>query len=207
MGRTKTYKEYTIKLIHPEFGEHYLYYIRNNYGAGKIDHSYIFTKNLNKVTKWKTFKYVESEMEGIKKRLTDNKCNILLDFGSEVKEELIPIMIYSRKKYYFDIKFAASQKLIDTATNNITALNISLLNDSNMITEAIKNCNHVEKDFIKIIKKFQQQIVDYRTDYYFLEKCKNNGVIIDIVDASYGFRLTKLKTLKLFSETNDEIEE
>ncbi|MEI7847944.1 MAG: hypothetical protein WCK35_19240, partial [Chloroflexota bacterium] len=83
----------------------------------------------------------------------------------------------------------------------------SLINDSELITESIRNFKHIEQNFLKTIRNFEQQIVSYRKDYYFLEKCKTNCIIIDIIDASYGFRLTKLKTLKLFSETENEIEE
>lgn len=198
MGRIKTNKEYTIKLIHPEFGEYYLYYIRNNsYGNGI---SYIFTKNLNKVLTWKTIKYVEEEMKSIKDRLSNVTGDILLSFGENVNEELKPRLIYSRKKYFFKVSFATSHALMEEAQNNINSLNISLLTDSELIFETIKNGMHFEKEFSKIIKNLDSQISKYRTEYFFLEKSKTNGVFVDIVDASYNFRFLKLKNLNNLSD-------
>lgn len=213
MGRIKTNKEYSIKLIHPEFGEYYLNYIRDNnqycygYAKNKIGYSYIFTKNLNKVTTWKNAKTIESTINLIKDSLCNGTCEILLSLGKEVKEEIIDKLICSRKKYYFRILFATSQPLIDEAKKNINSLNISLLRDSELIMEAIKNGGHIEKDFSKQIKKLDSQVSKYRTDYLFLEEAEKSGVLLDIVDASYGFRFLKLKNLKNLNNESEELEE
>jgi len=138
--------------------------------------------------------------------LQKNEGHILLEFGEEPKDELKDKLTVSRKKYYFTIKSIMSKQLIKTAKDNVDKLNESLVDDSKMITKLIKKNKHVEKDFMSIINKLTTDVNMYRKDYKFLEKNKDaEPVYLDIVDASYGFRLLKLKTLKKM-QTEDEIQ-
>ena len=199
-GRVKSRKDYTIKLVHPEMGEFYFHYYNRDYTR----YNYYFTQNLNKVKVWKTSKFVESQIKDIFDKLDDKKGKVFLEFGEEPNEEMKSKLTISRKKYYFTINSIMSKIHIDNAKNNISELNETLVNDSKLITKLIRKNKHIEKDFMKIINKLTNDINMYRKDYNFLEKSKDSEpVFIDIVDASYGFRLLKLKTLKKVQIENE----
>ena len=192
-GRAKSHKDFTIKLNHPEMGDFYYHYHNNGgYYSGHSGHrqTYYFTQNLNKVTTWKTSKYAETQIKEIFDTLQKNEGHILLEFGEEPNEELKGKLTISRKKYYFTVKSIMSKHLIKTAKDNVDKLNESLVNDSKMITKLIKKNKHIEKDFLSIINKLT-------TDA--------EPVFLDIVDASYGFRLLKLRTLKKI-QIEDEVQ-
>lgn len=209
MARKKILKDYTIKITHPEFGEYYLNYIRNNYGySSTIDVSYLFTKNLNKVKTWKTTKSIESEIKFMQERLVKNRGEILLIFGSDVDDELKTRMVVSCKRYYFKITSFVDKIKINAAKNNISLLDSTLISDSELITEGIKNGDHIiDKTFVKKIKQLQSDISNYKEDYLYLEKNKDVDVTVDIADASYGFRLLKLKNLRKVKDDVEELED
>jgi hypothetical protein len=203
MGRRKTNKEYTIRLVHPELGEFYYHYTNGDWGRN----TYFFTRDLHKVTTWKTVKYVDGEIKKIILNLdAKSKSKILLEFGKDVpKEELLLKMTISRKKYYYPITKVSSRFHIDNAKNTLNKLEETLLNDSKFITKMIKKSRHVEDGFMHIVNKLTNDLNLYRKEYSFLENNKDSEPIyLDIVDASYGFRLLKLKTLKK-AQTENEI--
>lgn len=207
MGRRKLNKEYSVKLTHSEFGDYYLGYVRNTYNYRYLNNiTYIFTKNLNKVTTWKNNNYASKIISNITEGLNKNTCEVLLSFGTDVKDELKDRLICSRKKYYFKISFATSQLLINEAEKNIKSLDVSLINDCESMLETFKKGGHIDKDFSKKIKKLDLQVSSYRNDYYFLQKVKKNDVLLDVIDASYGFRTLKLKTLNNINSESEELD-
>lgn len=208
MGRRKGHKEYAIKLVHPELGDYYYHYNNNGgyYNPCKNNalFSFYFTQNLNKVSTWKTLKFVEKQILEIKNRLDQKNGKILIELGKDAKDELKENAILSRKKYYYPIKSIMSKVHIDNAKNNLDKLNQTLVEDSKLITKLIKSSKHLEKDFMKIFHKLHDDINSYRKDHNFLEMNSNaEPIFLEIVDASYSFRLLKLKTLKKIQ--NDEI--
>lgn len=211
MPRRKTNKEYAIRLVHPDLGEYYFNY--NNTGDNYAYYnnkpsSFMFTQTLKKVNIWKTLSVVEAQILQMIEDLNSKKGKILIPFGSELNEnwseKAKANMIFKRKKYYYQINNIVSKYHIDSAKSNIKKLDETLLADSIMITEMIKNSLHLEKDFMKKIKQFENDINSYRKDYSLLDKHMNFDVAyLDIVDASYGFRYLKLKTLKELSNENE----
>lgn len=202
MGRRKIIKEYTIKLIHPELGEWYYHYNNNYYNKS----CFYFTQDLSKVTTWKTIKYVQREIKKIIEKLEKSKkYKIFLEFGKDPKEELKDKMNISRKKYYYPIESVTSKVHFDNAKTTIDTLNKSLVDDSKMITKMIRKNKHIEDNFNDLINKLVSDVKEYKENFNFLEKNnKNNSkILLDIVDASYGFRLLKLRTLKKKSEDEE----
>ena len=192
MGRRKTTKEYAIRLTHPDFGEFYFNYFNND--------SYNFTQNLSKVRTWKTLSTVKSQILCIEQHLERRDHKIILPFGkdiSNIEETLRSRMLCSMKRYYFPISSIKSKNEIQRAKDNIEKLNKTLLPDSEYITNMIKHSKQLEKHFMGFVEKLRNDLNLYRKDHSFLEKNKNSEeIFLDIVDASYSFRLLKLRNLK-----------
>jgi len=205
MTRLKSNKEYAIKLVHPEFGDFYLTY--KNTPVYNTPLTYFFSKNLSKVSTWKTLSYLEKEVSEIYKKLDNSIGKIHLSFGelnmNDDVDNLIldntifkQKMIISRKKYYFPISDITSKELVENAKEIINNLNTTLIEDSKNITNLLIDSNQMEKSFMKTFGKLGSDIHLYRKNKNFLEKFKdNNYAYLEIVDASYKFRLLKLKTL------------
>jgi len=134
-------------------------------------------------------------------------------------------LILSRKNYYYSISSIISKTHLDLAKSEIDNLDITMVNGSEEITKLIKKSNffkndftalfekmkngdftevtkllnnsqNFEKKFTQLFGKLKNDINKYQKNYMYFEKNKNNvGVTLDIADASYGFRLLKLKTL------------
>jgi hypothetical protein len=204
-GRPRTNKEYSIKLVHPEFGVFYYQYSNLNSWNGVG--TYFFTQNLSKVSTWKNIKYTEKKILKITETLESRKAKILLSFDDDLKNKFITNskLIISRKKYYYPItNKIVSKTHINLSKNKIDELNKTLVNDSKSITKLIKKSKHVEKEFMSIFKKLENDINSYRKEHKFLESNKNSeDIYIDIVDASYNFRLLKLRTLKTVQNEDD----
>lgn len=204
MGRRKLIKEYAIRLIHPELGEWYYHYCNNNYGR----YEFFFTQDLNKVLTWKTLKFTNKEIQVMIKNLEKGNYGahkILLEFGKTPKEELKDKMIISRKKYYYIIKSIPISKFhIENAQNIIDNLDKSLVEDSKNITKILKK-NKKSDNLPILINKLSNDIDRYKKEAFFLEKTTQNSgnYVLDIVDASYNFRLLKLRTLKKVQVEND----
>ena len=197
MPKIKSNKEYTIKLVHPVFGDFYYQY--NNLSAGYLNNVFVFTQNLSKVKTWKSIKYIDKETNYIIENVSSGKSKIYLSFGQNVSDDIIMKLILIRKRYYYIINMISSKSHIQNAKNNIKDLNSSLLEKSKIITKSIKKCK-IDDDFMLILNKLSSDIHLYRKDYKFLQKYQDaEQVILDIEDASYGFRLLKLKTLKCLS--------
>jgi len=192
MGRRKTTKEYAIRLTHPDFGEFYFNYFNND--------SYNFTQNLSKVTTWKTLSAVKSLISYIEQSVENRQHRIVLPFGKDVnniEERFRSKMTCSMKRYYFPINSIKSKNEIQRAKDNIEKLNKTLLPDSEYITNMIKHSKQLEKHFMGFVEKLRNDLNLYRKDHSFLEKNKNSEeIFLDIVDASYSFRLLKLRNLK-----------
>jgi hypothetical protein len=212
MARFKTNKEYAIKITHPEFGvyyySHYNYvastysYYSNNNSNSKFN--YIFVQDLSKVLTWKSTGFTEKQIVEINTRLHNNSGQILLSLGTEVNQDIKDRAIISKKKYYFEVKAVTSREIAKTAQDDLSRLNVSLLEDCKKITKLIKKNRHVEKDFqkefMKIFKQFDTDINLCRKSYNFLDNSQNVKVFIEMVDASYNFRLLKLRTLNKLQE-------
>lgn len=197
MGRRKGHKEYAIKLIHPELGEYYYHYNNNGGYYSGHEFNYYFTQNLNKVSTWKTLKFAEKQILEITNILDKHSGKVLIELGKDIKEELKNKVIVSRKKYYYPITSIMSRVHMENAKNNLTRLNQTLVDDSKLITRMIKKSKHVEKEFMSILQKLQDDINLYRKDHKFLKTNINaEPIFLEIVDASYSFRLLKLRTLK-----------
>jgi len=195
MPRFKSNKQYSIKIHHSEFGEFYYSY-DNSYCC------FVFTKNLNRVKKWKTKSIVEKKIEEIinyinyAKNISKYNPRILLAFGKNIDDEIKNRMLCSNKRYFYTIKAVTSNFTVKNAEENIEKLDKSLNIDIEHISQLIKNKKHIEKDFMDIIKKLTKDIVSYRADYSYLQKIKNESVYIDIINSSFGFRGLKLKNIK-----------
>lgn len=210
MGRRKLTKEYAIRLVHPEIGEYYFNYI-NTGGYYETKTDAIFTQTLSKVRKWKTLKTVEEQILTITNELKSKKLKIFIPITNDAREnfsdDIKNKMICNRKKYYYPIEKVISKHHINAARNNVNRLNETLLCDTKMISEMIEKSEHLEKDFMKIIKKLENDLNTYRKDHSFLDKNKDVDIAhLDIVDASYGFRYLKLKTLREFVVDESESE-
>ena len=196
MVRIKTNKEYTIRLVHPEFGTFY-------YNYSTYDNC-VFTQKLSRVAKWKTYFLVEQKIKDLEAQLSRKTWKIHLSFGTEVSDEIKNKISCNRKKYYYDVTSITSKHQFEKATDNIDNLKKTLVTDSETISETISNLirnGFTDCFFDKIsiiLKKFNGDINSYKKDYNYLKKCNHRdvGAYLDIADASYGFRLLKLKTLK-----------
>ena len=195
-------KKYTIRLTHPKFGSYYYNYKNSDYYGN--DTVYTFTQNLSKVTTWKTINCIEKEVLEISSILGANRGKIVLSLGSDVSDEIKNDTIFcSRKRYYHPIFNVKSEILINNAKKTIDRLDSTLKMDSKNITKLIKKNKHLDENFIDILNNLVKDSTLYKKEHNFLEKVKTyDDVYIDIVDASYGFRLLKLKTLKKIQ--NDE---
>ena len=209
MPRFKSHKDYAIKLIHPEFGD--FYYGYNNYKT------YIFTKNLKRVTKWKTKKVAEEHIDYI---INDTKKSsyeygahkALLSFGKDIDNDIkdnIPAnnLVYSMKRYYCSVNNLCTKDCIEKAKSlhekqikeaKKQIEESTLLSDIEFIKQSVIDNKHIEKKFTKNIDKLKKDINEYTKNYNFLKNIDNKKeyIMLEIVDASYGFRRLKLKTLK-----------
>lgn len=199
MPRLKTNKEYAIKITHPEFGEYYYSHYNDGYPT-----KYVFVKDLSKVLTWKTKSFVEKQIIEIISNLHSHIGHILLSLGNDIKQELKSKVILSKKKYYYLINAVTSREIIETAQNDLDRLNVTLLEDCINITKLIEKNKHVEKEFqkefIKIFKQLGSDINLCRKSYNLLDNPQNAKVFIEIADASYKFRLLKLRTLNKIKE-------
>lgn len=230
-GRKKTNKEYAIRLVHPEFGEYYFNYVKysdSNYGYSNI-HNFMFTKDLSKVKKWKILDVVNYNISNMTDKVQKiSKDNILLQIDDNaVKSDK---MIISRKKYYYQISQIGSESIVCKIKEKIEKCNEILLslkesikkekdyyNNLNLIKNEIKNEIDIENiskyhsdilSRLNSIKKNIKKCKSYQTDIDDLNKKLSEietGIKIDIVDASFNFRLKKLKTLKIIEEKEEEI--
>lgn len=193
MGKRKSTKDYAIRLIHPDIGEYYFNYCDNS-------NNFVFTQTLSRVQTWKTNETLNWQIENIESKLKSQSSRIILSLGkdvSDIKEEIKTKLICSMKRYYYPISCIKSKQLIENAKNNIIRLDKSLLPDSELITDMIKHSRQTDKNFISILKTLESDVNLYRKEYAYLQKNKNaEEIFLDIVDASYNFRLLKLKTLK-----------
>lgn len=86
-------------------------------------------------------------------------------------------------------------------------MNKTLVDDSKAITKMLKKNKQIEDNFMEVINKLVKDIDQFRKDHSFLERNKQikSNAQLDIVDASYNFRLLKLRTLKKKCNEDEEI--
>ena len=184
MSRIKSKKEYTL-IIHSKLGDFFFHYYLGNY---------YFTQNLNKVKTWKSRKFSEKTIL----KILEKENSILLELGNncESYEEYKDQLIYSRNKYFLPLKYVKYMNKINEISSRFELLNYSLIKDAESITETIRNFNHTEKSFRKIINNFRDDIWEYQEYNKIIQVRNNKNVpIIDIVDASFNFRFLKLTKL------------
>lgn len=220
MPRIKTSKEFAIKLIHPQFGDFYFSYAGWNSGQ----YQYVFVQNLSKVTKWKTTKFTEKQINLIISNLKQKKGRIMISFGSIIDESLKLIMIESKRKYYLPVTLLKTKIELNKATDSVNKNNFMFKENSKNFLDSFKNIQNdlifklndyildgdasmenidIDKytsdvdQFLKNTKNLSKNIKNYISDKKIIEEAKKyDGVYLDIVDASYNFRGLKLKTLK-----------
>jgi hypothetical protein len=201
MTRFKSHKDYAIKMVHPEFGDFYFSY------ADTYANLYIFTKNLKRVCKWKTKNSILSKINEIIE--STHRSRILLSFGKDVNDSfknrilIDKNMTVSMKRYYYRVRNVSTSVFIKEAQINIDAISKTLVPDVESIRQAIINNAVDEKKFMDKLQEFIKDINEYRKNYSIIKKYTRNTeglAFIDIVDASYGFRNLKLKTLKNVNE-------
>jgi len=151
MSKIKTNKEYTIKIEHPTLGIYYYSYC----GFNDKFRPFVFTKNLSKVQTWKTTKFVEKHIESILSKINQKSGKIYLSLGTEPDEnlsrELKENSIISRKMNYYIIEKTdniRSKIGLITAEENIKELDVTLIQDSDMIANEyinIKNNFYINK--------------------------------------------------------------
>ena len=190
MPRFKSHKDYAIKITHPEFGDFYFSYIKDY-------DNYIFTKNLKNVTTWKTLNSIEKNIIEIIEHMNRySPVKILLSFGKNIDDNFKSRMIVSMKRYFFSIESATTMIDINKAQKYINEN--TLLSDVEFIKQSIIDNKHIDKHFNSYISKLRDDITQYTKYYNFLKEFefKKDCALLEIVDASYGFRRLKLKTLK-----------
>jgi hypothetical protein len=217
MPRFKSNKEYAIRITHEQFGELYLsreniiYEYKNNsysnwYGGYKVSITkFIFTKSLSKVKTWKTLKLAEEKSNSIINTINTNQKNkIYLDFGKtpNTTEDVKRLLICERLKYFLIItklvnSNSSQRNKIDS---NLSKQHVKLVKDANLIAETIKNSEFINGNFHNSIEKLKTDVIKYTQDYEKFEKSKlSENITFDIIDASYNFRLVKLKRLNIKS--------
>jgi hypothetical protein len=206
MARRKTNKEYAVRLTHPTLGVFYYHYTPSSYyySSGYI---FYFTQNLSKVKTWKTQRFVQKEILNIQDRLNKKSSKIYLSLGTSVPDELKNKVVISRKRYFYPINSITSKFHLDEAENTIKQLSNTITADSKLVAKMAKKLKISDK-FMEIVDRLYKDVKVYKEKNEFLHKMKNSNsesIYLDIVDASYGFRLLKLKTLKNINV--EEIEE
>lgn len=225
-GRKKTNKEYAIRLVHPELGEFYFSYIKysDSYRSYNDIISFMFTKDLSKVKKWKTLDIVKNEVMNMPDIIRKSSANsVLLKIDDSVKTGKV---IISRKKYYYSITNIGSEIYINKFKEKIENINKIIFDLKKSIKEEKINYNNIKLEIKTKIENDQDIDNIIKGHHVFLEKlniikkdinnCKKyqielnklnihlndieNGIKIDIVDASFNFRLKKLKMLNTFQE-------
>lgn len=193
MPRFKSNKEYALKLCHPEFGDFYF-----NYQDKKI---YKFTKDLSKVLKWKTSNYIENIISNIENHLNNNSGEILLMFGAEVDDVLKRKLVFERKKYYHHIKFITNHSSLKIAKDEYEKINDIMISNIKEFAKIFKNKIYDKQKFVQARSKFNQNVSIHDKAYNCVQNHNNSvQVIFSVVDASYGFRLLKLRTLRSIQE-------
>jgi hypothetical protein len=210
MPRKKLIREYAIRLTHPILGEYYFNYI-NNYNWYCNDSLFMFTQELSKVSKRKDIKTLEKQISQIIESLKHNKKDkILIPFGLEIPKNLpeeVKVKIFcNRKRYYYPIDTIISKHHIEQAKTIFDETNQLVISDAQKIVDMISNSQHLRKDFVKIINRLENNVSICRKNSELIEKNKDSiDVKLDIVDASFGFRYLKLKTLNKLNEETENI--
>ena len=201
MPKFKSNKEYALKLNHPEFGDFYF----NCYTIPTWrEKNFKFTKDLSKVKKWKTKKFVENVISIIDTNLKRKSGEIILMFGDEVEDLLKSKLVLDKKKYYHHIKFIRNYEILNKSKDDFYKIHDILILNSEELTKILKSENFDRNDFIEAKKMFNNNMAIHTKKYNILEN-NNMGenIVFNIVDASFGFRLLKLKNLKSVQEKRE----
>lgn len=199
MSKIKSNKEYSIRLVFPEIGNFYFYRndFKYNWSNSKTKNNYLFTKDLSKARKWKIKKIVDELVDDI----SSSKGDIYLLLGNDISlmpEYMKSNITCSMKKYRYRIDKISTKKHIEQVRLDINGLDILLLEDSEIITKLI-NSKKTDSEFFSFLKKFENDIKQYRKFNGFLSIFDNKSYI-EIIDSSFNFRTLKLNTIKLINE-------
>ena len=190
--KEKGRKDYAIRLIHPEGVFYYRYHtytwlFMNDISKGRSgkvhQHIFVFSPEVSsRVRTWKTTKFTEKEIEQMISVLNGGGGRIGLSTGSG-------------KRGYRTTDFTVvtaphlikrSQEELDTVTKLVTeGVNSQILNN------ALQN-KIIDKKFRDSIGVIQNALCGIDFDALNIK----SRVVLDVVDASYGFRLLKLKKLE-----------
>jgi hypothetical protein len=187
MTKIKSNKEYTIKLNHSELGDFYYRTKKScdKYNNRSYNFNYYFTQDINDVQTWKKQKLVEKKVEDIHYDVNTKDCKIFLAIDNS--------------KTYYAISNITSSVYTEKITRILTDLKESLITDSKNIYDMIGEDRQTEDNFMSNIKLLENDLNTYRKNYSFLKKTNTHindkEVNLSVVDASYGFRLLKLKKL------------
>jgi hypothetical protein len=190
MGRSKlpkNNKEYAIRLYHPEFGDFYYSHSNDTYTRSK---KFCFVKNLKRVAKWKKKDVAEKNMEYI---LGKNYHILFLSFDKNSEIQHTDIEVYGKRKYYTINRLPLTEKNIETLKLKNEELEKSLSINFDLMSELF-NKKIFNDDFFKRVNLFKKDTKTYKDNH---EKLRSDeGVILDVVDASFNFRSLKLKKLQ-----------
>lgn len=193
-------KEYAIKITNKNLGDFYYHYTKilwkDNYRY------YVFSKKTIGIRKWKTIGYINTVIDEIFEKLLHNnriaRSMILLEctdlFNEGIVKESEYNLLISRKKCFIQVTKVSSKNMIER-----TDLEIS--NYVSKITSLMKTAENDKILDLTVVKKMLDNLKLKITSYNKYKKCDNANYqdyinnSIDYVDASYNFRLLKLKKL------------
>lgn len=191
-------KEYAIKITNKNLGDFYYHYTKilwkDNYKY------YVFSKKTIGVRKWKTIQYINTVIDEIFEKLLHRspRSIILLEctdlFNEGIVKESEYNLLISRKKCFIQVTKVSSKNMIER-----TDLEIS--NYVSKITSLMKTAENDKILDLTVVKKMLDNLELKITSYNKYKKCDNANYqdyinnSIDYVDASYNFRLLKLKKL------------
>lgn len=193
-------KEYAIKITNKNLGDFYYHYTKilwkDNYRY------YVFSKKTIGIRKWKTIGYINTVIDEIFEKLLHNnriaRSMILLEctdlFNEGIVKESEYNLLISRKKCFIQVTKVSSKNMIER-----TDLEIS--NYVSKITSLMKTAENDKILDLTVVKKMLDNLELKITSYNKYKKCDNANYqdyinnSIDYVDASYNFRLLKLKKL------------
>ena len=164
---------------------------------------FMFTKDLIKVKTWKTLNCAKETISSMISNLEKNLSQILIPLTKEQESKFEESkLIFIRKKAYYPIKSITSQLQYNLSKEVINKLSPVLAEDSKKITDLIEGNKITDIEFMPIFRKFENDVHEYITGFNLVERHNNGEPLLDIVDASYGFRLIKLQTLAKIQESN-----
>ena len=197
MGRFKSNKEYAIRITHPELGSFYFNY--ENY------QKFIFTTDLSKVRKWKTLKIANDQVDRILK-FTNYRNSGMTIFNCDnliIPDHLKNNVVTERKRKIYKVRHLISKDRIVEIENAMDELYLALKVQLKEINNLFENDTFKDLQYNDDVKNnfnnFTKNIAKYKQKQKIHIRHLNDKyekVYIDIVDASFNFRVLKIKKLQ-----------